>query len=118
MTLRWADRVADTSTTTGTGNITVSGSAPAGFITFSAIPSIATNDTFYYAIADQSGSAWEVGLGTWNGSNVIARTTVLASSNSGSLVNFTSGALNVWLDMPASLSFLPYQYLSDNYGAF
>ena len=101
MTLRWADNVLDTSTTTGTGNVTVSGSPPSGFITFSSIPSIANSDTFYYKIADQSGPNWEVGLATWNGSNVIARTTVFASSNGGSLVNFTSGSLNVWLDAPA-----------------
>ena len=103
MALLWADRVLDTSTTTGTGNITVSGTPPAGFQTFSSIAAITVGSTFYYYICDQSDTAWEVGLGTWAGSNTFARTTVLASSNSGSLVNFTSGSLYVGLDLPASL---------------
>ena len=59
-------------------------------------------DTFYYLIADAIGANWEVGLGTYNSSaNSITRTTVLSSSNAGSLVNFTSGNLIVGNDYPA-----------------
>jgi hypothetical protein len=102
MTFRRADRVAGTSTTTGTGNITVGALPLTGFITFSAIPNIATNDTFPYCIADQSGSNWEAGIATWNGANVFARTIVTSnSSGTTALINFTSGALNCWLDNPA-----------------
>lgn len=95
-----ADRVRDTSTTTGTGNITVSGTAPTGFRTFSAVLSV--NDTFYYAIQSQGANEWEVGLGTYSSANVFARTTVLASSNSGSAVNFSAGTKDVFITLAAA----------------
>ena len=95
-----ADRVKDTSTTTGTGNITVSGSAPFGYRTFSTVLSVA--DTFYYAIQGQSTAEWEVGLGTYASTNQFARTTVLASSASGSAVSFSSGTKNVFITLAAT----------------
>ena len=98
-----ADRVKDTSTTTGTGNITVSGSAPFGYRTFSTVLSV--SDTFYYAIQGQSTSEWEVGLGTYVSSNQFSRTTVLASSASNSAVSFSSGTKNVFITLPATKTF-------------
>jgi hypothetical protein len=95
-----ADRVKDTSTTTGTGNITVSGSAPFGYRTFSTVLSV--SDTFYYCIQGQSTSEWEVGLGTYVSSNQFARTTILASSASSSAVSFSSGTKNVFITLPAN----------------
>jgi len=95
-----ADRVKDTSTTTGTGNITVSGSAPFGYRTFSTVLSV--SDTFYYCIQGQATAEWEVGLGTYVSSNQFARTTVLASSASGSAVSFSSGTKNVFITLPAN----------------
>jgi hypothetical protein len=95
-----ADRVKDTSTTTGTGNITVSGSAPFGYQTFSTVLSV--SDTFYYCIQGQSTSEWEVGLGTYVSSNQFARTTILSSSASGSAVSFSSGTKNVFITLPAN----------------
>jgi hypothetical protein len=95
-----ADRVKDTSTTTGTGNITVSGSAPFGYRTFSTVLSV--SDTFYYCIQGQNTSEWEVGLGTYASTNQFARTTVLASSASGSAVSFSSGTKNVFITLPAN----------------
>lgn len=95
-----ADRVRDTSTSTGTGNITVSGSAPTGFRTFSTVLSV--GDTFYYAIQAQGASEWEVGIGNYASSNTIERLTVLSSSNSGSLVNFSAGTKDVFLTLAAS----------------
>jgi len=95
-----ADRVKDTSTTTGTGNIIVSGSAPFGYRTFSTVLSV--SDTFYYCIQGQSTSEWEVGLGTYVSSNQFARTTVLSSSASGSAVSFSSGTKNVFITLPAN----------------
>lgn len=94
-----ADRVRDTSTSTGTGNITVSGSAPTGFRTLSTVLSVA--DTFYYAIQAQGASEWEVGLGTYTSANTFARTTVLSSSNAGSAVNFSAGTKDVFLTLAA-----------------
>lgn len=90
-----ADGVADTSTTTGTGAIAVSGTAPTGFRTFSAVCS--TNDTFFYAIRHRTANEWEVGLGTYSASNEVTRTTVLKSSNAGSAVNFSAGTKDVFI---------------------
>jgi hypothetical protein len=95
-----ADRVKDTSTTTGTGNITVSGSAPFGYRTFSTVMSV--GDTFYYAIQGQSTAEWEIGVGTYASTNQFARTTVLASSASGSNVSFSSGTKNVFITLAAT----------------
>ncbi len=73
--------VKETTTTTGTGALTLAGAAT-GFRPFSAI---ATNgDTVPYCVA--AGSEWEVGIGTWSTGGTLARTTVLASSNAGALV--------------------------------
>ena len=95
-----ADRVRDTSTSTSTGNFTVSGTAPTGFRTLSAV--LSASDTFYYAIQGQGTSEWEIGLGTYSSTNVFARTTVLSSSNAGSAVNFSAGTKDVFLTLAAS----------------
>ena len=92
------DRVNETSTTTGTGTFTLAG-AVTGFQSFSAI---GNGNTTYYAIVLQGGSEWEVGLGTYTSSGTtLSRTTVLSSSNSGSLVNFSAGTKNVFCNYPA-----------------
>ena len=95
MALITADRVKDTATTTGTGVFTVSGTAPQGFRTFSAVCSV--SDTVYYCIEHQTASEWETGLGTYSASNQLTRTTVQASSNGGSAVNFSAGTKNVFI---------------------
>lgn len=94
-----ADRVQETCSSPGTGTVTLLG-AVTEFQTFSA--GIGNGNTTYYAIADVGGTNWEIGIGTYTASgNILSRTTVLASSNSGSLVNFASGTQNVWCDYPA-----------------
>jgi len=95
-----ADRVRDTSTSTGTGNFTVSGTAPTGFRTLSAV--LATSDTFYYAIQHQTLNEWEVGLGTYSSANTFARTTILSSSNAGSIVTFSAGTKDVFITLAAT----------------
>jgi hypothetical protein len=93
-----ADRVRETTTTTGTGTVTLAG-AVTGFQTFSAIGNA---NTTYYTIAGQGTSEWEVGIGTYTSSGTtLSRDTVLASSNSGSLVNFSAGTKDVFCDYPA-----------------
>ena len=93
-----ADRVKETTTTTGTGAVTLAGAAT-GFQSFSAIGNA---NVTYYTIAGQTGSEWEVGIGTYTSSGTsLSRDTVLASSNSGSLVNFSAGTKDVWCDYPA-----------------
>ncbi len=74
------DRVRSTTSTTGTGAVTLGGAVD-GFQTFAA--GIGNSNTTYYAISLNSASEWEVGLGTLNGdSSTLTRTTVLQSSNS------------------------------------
>ena len=99
MALILKDRVQETSTTTGTGTLTLAG-AVTQFQTFSS--AVGNGNTTYYTIYNAGGSLWEVGIGTV-GAGTLARTTVLASSNAGSLVSFT-GTLYVFCDYPASKS--------------
>lgn len=92
-----ADRVQETSTTTGTGSYTLAG-AVAGFRAFSSV--CANGDTVFYTAED--GINWEVGLGTWGTGGVLARTTILSSSNSNSAVSWSAGSKNVFLTIPAA----------------
>jgi len=101
MALVLADSVQETTTTTGTGSVTLLG-AVTGYQSFAVIGN--TNTTFY-TIADQGGANWEVGIGTYSTTGpTLARTTVLASSNSGSLVNFTAGTKTVFVTYPSEKS--------------
>ena len=98
MALVVKDRVKQFSTTTGTGTITL-GATPTGFQSFSVI---GDGSTTYYAIVDNENGDWEVGLGTYTLSGTtLARTTVLESSNAGSLVNFAAGTKEVFVTYPA-----------------
>jgi len=99
MALIIKDRVKETTTTTGTGNVALGG-AVSNFVTFSSV--LSDSDTTYYAIVDSNNSDFEVGLGTYVSSgNTIARTTVLASSNSGSAVSLSSGSKVIFCAFPA-----------------
>lgn len=94
------DRVKVTSGVTGTGTATL-GSAVTGFQTFAAI---GNGNQTYYTIAAQSGSEWEVGVGTVTdtaGTFTLSRTTVFESSNAGNLVNFSAGTKDVFVTYPA-----------------
>ena len=93
-----ADRVRETTTTTGTGNITLAG-AVSKFRAFSAV--LSTGDTTYYSIVEQSGTGWEVGIGTFTSPSTLARTTILSSSNAGSAVSFAAGTKDVFITLPA-----------------
>jgi hypothetical protein len=97
-----ADRVRDTSTTAGSGSFSVSGTAPTGYRTFSAVLSV--SDTFYYSIQHQTLNEWEVGLGTYSSANTFDRTTVYSSSNAGSAVTFSAGTKDVFITMAAARS--------------
>lgn len=99
MALVIADRVQETTTTTGTGTVTLLG-AVTGFQTFAAVGN--TNSTYYNI---SGGTEWEVGIGTYTSSGTtLSRTTVLSSSNSGSLVNFSAGTKNVFVTYPSERS--------------
>jgi hypothetical protein len=99
MALVVADRVKETTTTTGTGTVTLLG-ASTGFQSFAVVGDA---NTTYYTIAAQIGTEWEVGIGTYTLSGTtLARTTVLSSSNSGSAVNFSAGTKDVFVTYPSS----------------
>ena len=101
MALVLKDRVKETTTTTGTGTITLAG-AVSGFQSFSVI---GNSNTTYYAIVHQSQAEFEVGLGTYTSSGtLLARTTILESSNSGSAVDFSAGTKDVFTTYPAEKS--------------
>ena len=98
MALVVKDRVKQTTTTTGTGNIVLNGNID-GFQTFAA--ALTDGDTTYFGIFVPSTNDYEVGLGTWTeGSATLARTTILESSNSGSAINITAQA-EVFITQPA-----------------
>lgn len=93
-----ADRVMETTTSTGTGTITLGG-AVSGYQTFGT--GIGNGNSTYYTIA--GGSQWEVGIGTYTSSGTtLSRDTVLASSTGGSKIDFSAGTKNVFVTYPAN----------------
>ena len=100
MSLVVKDRVKETTTTTGTGTINLAG-ASTGFQTF--VAGVGNGNTTFYAIEDGNGSGWEVGIGTVTDASpdTLARTTILASSNSGSAITLTSSTHAVFGTYPA-----------------
>ena len=105
MSLVYADRVQETSTTTGTGTYTLAG-AVTGFQGFSAVGDA---NTCYYCAqeVDVNGNpsgGWEVGLGTYTAAGgLLARTTILASSNGGAAVNWAAGTRRIFVVVPAAI---------------
>ena len=95
------DRVKETTTSTGTGAVSLGG-ATATFDTFQSYMS--DGDTTYYAIVHTTSGTdeWEVGIGTWNTGNTLTRTTVLAGSNGTSAETFSAGDKEVFMTYPAS----------------
>ena len=99
MALVLANRVQESATANTTVSFTLGG-AVAGFQTFAVVGNA---NTTYYSATDGSGN-WEVGLGTYSTSGpTLTRTTIYASSNSGSAVTF-SGAVNVFVTYPSGKS--------------
>ena len=100
MALVLDDRVKETSTTTGTGTLNLSG-AVSGFQTF--VAGVGDGNTTYYAIVNRDADEWEVGLGTVTDSSTdtLSRSAI-TSSNSDSAVNFSAGTKDVFVTLPAS----------------
>lgn len=100
MVLVVADRVQETTLTTGTSDYALFG-AVTGFQSFGAV--MANGDTTYYAVTD--GTNWEVGVGTYSTTGpTMARTTILSSSNSGNAVSWSAGTKEIFLSYAASKS--------------
>lgn len=101
MALILADRVRETTTTAGTGTVTLDG-AVTGYQSFSAIGNA---NTTFYCIAGQGTSEWEVGIGTYTSSGTtLSRDTVLSSSNGGAKVVFSAGTKDVFVTYPSGKS--------------
>lgn len=102
MPLVLADRVKETTTTTGTGTITLDG-ASTGFQSFSVI---GNGNTTYYTIAGQGTNEWEVGIGTYTSSGTtLSRDTVLASSaGAPTKTTFSAGTKDVFVTYTAARS--------------
>lgn len=99
-----ADRVLETSTTTGVGSYTLAGAVVA-FRAFSTV--CANGDTVYYYAEDVDASGnpiggWEVGIGTWGTGNILARTTIHYSSNANAAVSWSAGTRRIALSITAT----------------
>ena len=93
MSLVLADRVRQTSTTTGSGTFTLDGSVT-GFQSFSAV---GDGNTTYYTITLDA--QWEVGIGTYS-AGTLTRDTVISSST-GSKIVFGAGTKDVFVTLPS-----------------
>ena len=97
MALVVADRVQETTTTTGTGTYTLAG-AKDGFQSFAAV---GNGNTTYYACTD--GTDYEVGIGTYTASGTtLARTTIIESSNSDAAVDWSAGDKDIFVTLPSA----------------
>jgi hypothetical protein len=102
MSHKFADRVADTTSTTGTGAFALDSASLNTYRNFGDV--CGDGDTIYYSVAHRTLDQWEVGKGTYGaGLNVLTRTSILASSNAGAAVNFSSGTKDIVAGVPASV---------------
>jgi uncharacterized protein YjbI with pentapeptide repeats len=94
-----ADRVLETTTSTGSGTITLAGAEP-GYQSFAVVGN--ANQTYYTIAGD---TQWEVGIGTYTSSGTtFSRDTVLSSSDSGNKVTFSAGQKKVFVTYPSEKS--------------
>jgi hypothetical protein len=91
------DRVKETTSTTGTSTVTLTG-AQLGFQSFS--DGIGAGNSTYYTIA--LGNQWEVGIGSLTNATTFTRDSVISSSNTSNLVNFSSGVKDIFCALPAT----------------
>ena len=100
-----ADRVKESTTSTGTGTINLGGTSD-GFQGF--VAGIGGGNTTYYAISHQTAAEWEVGIGivTDAATDTLSRDTIISSSNSDSAVNFSAGSKDVIATLPSSKSYI------------
>jgi hypothetical protein len=96
MVLKLHSRIRETTISVGSDPYTLDG-AVQGFETFAS--HVASGDTTYYFAEDETSSNWEVGIGTMAGA-IMARTTILASSNNNAPVLWATGVKTVTLGMP------------------
>lgn len=90
-----ADRVRETSTSTGSGNLTLAG-AVGNHQTFNS--AFGTGVKFYYVIINRDASEWETGIGHLSASTTLVRDKVLTSTNANAAVSFSAGTKDVFCD--------------------
>jgi hypothetical protein len=96
-----ANLVHQTSTTTGTGNFTLS--TVNGKNSFSnAFSTGVTTNVFDYYISNRDAAEWERGTGHMSDATTLVRDTVKESTNSNNAVNFSAGTKDVTNDVPAA----------------
>lgn len=99
------DRVKETTTTTGTGDITLGGAAT-GYIAFSAVPNVLSGDVVGYAIVGTT--EWEVGIGAYHTGPTLSRDRVLANHlGTQAAVNFSAGTKDVFNTFAAQFGVMP-----------
>ena len=95
----FADRVKETTSTTGTGTYTLSDVAAVGFQSFSA--ALTDADQVSYCVTD--GTDWEVGAGTYTATGTtLSRDSITSSSNSGTAVIWSAGDKDIFITASAS----------------
>jgi hypothetical protein len=95
----YADRVKETTTTTGTSTLTLAGAFSSIWIRFQ--DAFSVGDIVAYTIEDTTNNAWEVGIGVLVTSTTLSRVTIIASSNSNAAVSFSAGTKSVWCSQSA-----------------
>jgi len=101
------DRVKETTTTTGTGNITTLG-AVTGHRTLNNAYGLNVWIPYCIEAVDANGvptGEWEVGQGYLSGATTFVRDRVYESSNAGALVNFAAATKFIFATMPAQRGF-------------
>jgi hypothetical protein len=108
-----ADRVQESSTSTGTGNMTLEGVYQTSYRTFAS--QMTTGDTCQYLIINtDADDEWEIGEGSYlltGSSSYLVRTAIISSSNANATVTFTSGTKRV-----AMLPIASSMVVEDNLG--
>ena len=103
MALILKDRVRETTLSSGTSDVLLSGPVT-GFQAFSVL---GNGNTTYYCIAGQGTYEWEVGIGTYiSSTNTLQRTTVLSNSaaTEPALLAFSTGVKDVFVTYPSEKS--------------
>lgn len=95
MALVVKDRVKETTTTSGTGTLTLAG-ASTGYQSFAAI---GNGNTTYYTIV--GGSQWEVGIGTYTSSGTTLSRDIILSSSTGPKLDLAAGTKDVFVTYPS-----------------
>lgn len=102
MALKYAPRIKESTTTTGTGIYTLSGTLT-GYRTF--LDGLGDYDINTFYVCTDGGANWEFGVGTLQNDSgpKLARTSVFASSNSNEAVDWAAGVKEIACEFPYRL---------------